>query len=268
MQFLKVAHELITDTTITSNEFRIYAYLMMLYNEKSGCSFPSMETIAYKLGISKRTIVTTIKKLEELEYIKVDKQKAKIGNYNKYSEFKYLVPNKKKEVKVIKTKKKLVKSIQVDSNGNTPIDGQIHITEAIEEAEKVKILTSKERREQDKLDSNAVRIARSYTDIDNSKFAIDVISCLDAEIVRQACNSFKNKLELGKFKKNVATNLVKECIEMYCKNGVEIPRKAFNIYKKVDNLLIQPIEAKELRELKEPSIDYVERINRELGVAL
>ena len=58
MQFLKVAHELITDTTIIFNEFRIYSYLMMLYNEKNGCSFPSMETTADKLGILKRTVVT------------------------------------------------------------------------------------------------------------------------------------------------------------------------------------------------------------------
>lgn len=32
MQFLKLSYELITDKNITANEFRIYTYLLSLYN--------------------------------------------------------------------------------------------------------------------------------------------------------------------------------------------------------------------------------------------
>ena len=49
MQFLKLSYELITDKNITSNEFRIYTYLMSLYNEKQGCSFPSIEVFLLTL---------------------------------------------------------------------------------------------------------------------------------------------------------------------------------------------------------------------------
>ena len=51
MQFLKLSYELITDKNITSNEFRIYTYLMSLYNEKQGCSFPPIEVIAERTTI-------------------------------------------------------------------------------------------------------------------------------------------------------------------------------------------------------------------------
>lgn len=91
MQFLKLQYELITDKSISANEFRIYTYLMSLYNEKQGCSFPSMETIVEKLGMTKPTVNKSIKKLVEIGYMVVEKQKAKIGNFNKYTNFKHLV---------------------------------------------------------------------------------------------------------------------------------------------------------------------------------
>ena len=91
MQFLKLSYELITDKNITSNEFRIYTYLTSLYNEKQGCSFPSIEVIAERTIISIATVKRSIKKLVELGYVVVEKQKAKIGNFNKYTNFKHLV---------------------------------------------------------------------------------------------------------------------------------------------------------------------------------
>ncbi|MGG7213569.1 hypothetical protein ACQPUY_08110 [Clostridium nigeriense] len=41
IQFLKLSYELITDKAINTYEFRIYVYLMSLYNKEKGCSFPS-----------------------------------------------------------------------------------------------------------------------------------------------------------------------------------------------------------------------------------
>lgn len=56
IQFLQIDFNLITDTKITSNEFRIYAYLLSLYNDNKKCSYPSLETIANKLNISLTTV--------------------------------------------------------------------------------------------------------------------------------------------------------------------------------------------------------------------
>ena len=91
MQFFMLAQDLITDKNISANEFRIYTYLMSIYNEKQGCSFPSMDKIVEKLGMTKPTVNKSIKKLVELGYMIVEKQKAKIGNFNKYTNFKHLV---------------------------------------------------------------------------------------------------------------------------------------------------------------------------------
>ena len=63
IQFLQLDFNLITVTRITSNEFRIYAYLLSLYNDNKKCSYPSLETIANKLNISLTTVKKSIKRL-------------------------------------------------------------------------------------------------------------------------------------------------------------------------------------------------------------
>ena len=72
MQFFKLSTELITDKNISANEFRIYTYLMSIYNEKQGCSFPSMDKIVEKLGMTKPTVNKSIKKLVELGYMIIE----------------------------------------------------------------------------------------------------------------------------------------------------------------------------------------------------
>ena len=52
ISFLKLDTNLITDTSINSNEFRIYTYLLSLYNQEKNCAYPSLETISEKLNIS------------------------------------------------------------------------------------------------------------------------------------------------------------------------------------------------------------------------
>lgn len=91
MQFLKLAHELITDKNITSHEFRIYTYLLSLYNENKKCAYPSMNTISEELNISIATVRRSIKKLVELGYMTIEKKKCIAGNYNTYRNFKFLI---------------------------------------------------------------------------------------------------------------------------------------------------------------------------------
>lgn len=130
MQFLKVAHELITDTNITANEFRIYTYLLSLYNNEKQCAYPSIELISKKVNISIATVKRSIKRLVELGYMIIEKKKGISGNFNTYKEFKYFIKNKvktkkKKEVKLQERKEVIVsdykqKGIQIEIEELTP----------------------------------------------------------------------------------------------------------------------------------------------------
>lgn len=84
MQFLKLSTDLITDKNITSNEFRIYTYLLSLYNEEKQCSYPSIDVISERLNISISTVKRSIKRLSELGYIAIEKRKGLAGNFNIY----------------------------------------------------------------------------------------------------------------------------------------------------------------------------------------
>lgn len=272
MQFLKLSYELITDKNITSNEFRIYTYLMSLYNEKQGCSFPSIEVIAERTTVSIATVKRSVKKLVELGYMVVEKQKAKIGNYNKYTNFKHLVSDKKLVTKESKGKGK--KEAPIDSNGEAPVEGQIHISEVIDDVEKVEIKTPAERKEYDQLNSDSVRIARKYTNVDGNGYAISILSCLDSQIVKEAGYRFKNQLELGKLKLNCVSNFLRVVVDKYFEKGIDFPTKAFNMLKKYNYVTCQPFNAKlamvseeseMYMQVEESSEEYFERINRELG---
>lgn len=105
MKFLKLSHDLIIDTNITSNEFRIYTYLLSLYNENKKCAYPSIETISNRLNISVATVKRSIKKLVELGYMIIEKKKSVAGNYNTYKELKHLVKN------FANTTKRVVKNV-------------------------------------------------------------------------------------------------------------------------------------------------------------
>lgn len=243
---------------------------MSLYNDKQGCSFPSIEVIAERTTISVATVKRSIKKLVELGYMMVEKQKAKIGNFNKYTNFKHLVLDKESA-----TKTEIKKVSPVDSNGEVPVEGQIHISEVEEDVEKVQILTPAERKEHDQLNNASVRIARKYTDVDGNGYAIAILACLDVEIVKEAGYRFKNQLELGNLKLNCVSNFLRVIVDKYYEKGINFPTKAFNMLKKYNYVTCQPFDAKlamvsEESEMymnaEETSEEYVERINRELGL--
>lgn len=127
VQFLKLAECLITDKKINSNELRVYAYLINLFNKEKGCSYPSIETIAKDINLSDRTVKNCIAKLVKLKYMSIEKKKSVKGNYNTYKDFKFIVSDKEQ--------KKIAQKVGVDSNGNTPIDGQVTVEEALQASE-------------------------------------------------------------------------------------------------------------------------------------
>lgn len=122
IKFLKLAQCLITDKQINSNELRVYIYLINLFNNQKDCSYPSIETIAKDINLSSRTVKNCIAQLVKLGYMEIEKKKSVKGNYNTYKNFKFMILDKKQEVTA---------KVNVDSNGETPLDGQISVEEAL-----------------------------------------------------------------------------------------------------------------------------------------
>lgn len=229
MQFLKLSTDLITDKNITSNEFRIYTYLLSLYNAEKQCSYPSIEVIADRLNISISTVKRSIKKLAELGYISIEKRKGLAGNFNIYKKLRHLI-----ETKVINKKGKVPK-VRVDSNGEMPIDGQITVEEALQEIEEAPVT------KQDIIDNhNNVRMARSATNIDNSNFAKKILSMADEELVREAIRNFKKRRGRN------ATFLIQMLVDEYYKAGIKFSQGMLNLLRK--GLKFQNIE--------QVSVDY------------
>ena len=217
MQFLKLSTDLITDTNITSNEFRIYIYILSLYNIEKQCSYPSRDIISERLNISISTVKRSIKKLSELGYISIEKRKGLAGNFNIYKKLKHIITAK------VSNKKDKAPKVGVDSNGEEPLDGQISVEEALQNIKEEPRVQSK----QNSIDNhNNVRMARAVTNIDNSNFAKKILTLVDEELLREAIRNFKKKRG-----KN-ATFLIQLVIDEYFKNGVELSKCLVNLLNK------------------------------------
>ena len=225
MQFLKLSHDLITDKNITSNEFRIYTYLLSLYNADKQCSYPSIEVISERLNISISTVKRSIKRLEELEYISIEKRKGLAGNFNIYKKLKHLITTK-----VINKKDKTPK-VGIDSNGEKPLNGQISVEEALQNIDEEPKVQGK----QDSIDNhNNVRMARAVTNIDNSNFAKKILSMADEELLREAIRNFKKRRGRN------ATFLIQMLVDEYYKAGIKFSQGMLNLLRK--GLKFQNIE--------------------------
>lgn len=203
ISFLKLDTNLITDTSINSNEFRIYTYLLSLYNQEKNCAYPSLETISEKLNISLSTVKRAIKHLAELGYISIEKKKAQIGNHNIYTKLKHLIGAKKIEVTNIKTFEE-IKEEKIDNHEN-------------------------------------VRLVRKYVDVDKGKVIREMLTLMSKKNVREGIKNFNNKLSKGVWKKNTISNLFREIVQVYYTLGEKMNYKVFNYYKKYfDVYAIQP----------------------------
>ncbi|EDT23453.1 helix-turn-helix domain-containing protein [Clostridium perfringens] len=203
ISFLKLDTNLITDTNINANEFRIYTYLLSLYNQEKQCAYPSLETISTKLNISLSTVKRAIKHLAELGYISVEKKKAQIGNHNIYTRLKHLIRAKKTEITDIKTVED-IKEEKMDNHEN-------------------------------------VRLARKYVDVDKSMAIKEMLTLISKKNVREGIKNFNNKLDKGVWKKNTVSNLFREIIQVFYNLGEKMNYKVFNYYKKYfDIYAMQP----------------------------
>ena len=225
MQFLKLSTDLITDTNITSNEFRIYIYLLSLYNIEKQCSYPSIDIISERLNISISTVKRSIKKLSELGYISIEKRKGLAGNFNIYKKLKHIITAK------VSNKKDKAPKVGVDSNGEEPLDGQISVEEALQNIKEEPRVQSK----QNSIDNhNNVRMARAVTNIDNSNFAKKILTLADEEVLREAIRNFKKRRGRN------ATFLIQMLVDEYYKAGIKFSQGMLNLLRK--GLKFQNIE--------------------------
>lgn len=232
MQFLKLPYELITDKNITANEFRIYTYLLSLYNNKKNCSYPSLEVISEKLGICLTTVKKSIKRLAELGYINIEKRKGLAGNFNIYKDLKHLKPIENKDKSTQKSTKhsKIVEKLKNKlSNKDKKVNEKnienddIANMDADKDAENNIEYSNHNKKH---IDSHInIRLARSVTNVDNSSFAKKILSLANENVVREAIKIFKRKR--GK----TPTFLINLIIDEYCRRGSEFPRGMFNLLK-------------------------------------
>ncbi len=229
MQFLKLSYELITDKNITANEFRIYTYLLSLYNTEKNCSYPSLEVISKNLGICLSTVKKSIKTLEELGYIKIEKRKGLAGNFNIYKNLKHIVnTNKKTTKKAIKTKEivKKLKDKLYDKDKKVDDESKENDTNNMNNDKDAKSNDIENNHNKNHIDSHInVSLARAVTNVDNSNFAKKILSLANENIVREAIKIFKKKR--GK----TPTFLISLMIDEYCRRGSEFPRGMFNLLK-------------------------------------
>ncbi len=74
--FTTILNKIITDKSISGNEFKILCYLCMRSGNDNAC-FPSLDTIHQDTGIGLTTVKNTIPKLVEQGYIiKINRKKS------------------------------------------------------------------------------------------------------------------------------------------------------------------------------------------------
>lgn len=220
MQFLKLSYEL-----ITANEFRIYTYLLSLYNTEKNCSYPSLEAISKNLGICLSTVKKSIKRLEELGYIKIQKRKGLAGNFNIYKNLKHIVNINKKAIKTKEIVKKLNDKVSYkDEKVND--ENKENDTNNISNDKDAKSDEIENNHNKNNIDSHInVSLARAVTNVDNSNFAKKILSLANTEVVRETIKIFKKKR--GK----TPTFLISLMIDEYCRRGSNFPIGMSNLLK-------------------------------------
>lgn len=155
------------------------------------------------------------------------------------------------------------------------IEGQITVEKALEQVTggKEKIEAVKQSR-QTKIDNHKnVRLVRSIVDIDKSNIDKEILSMADETLVRNVVNIFKGK-SFKKTKKRffTAKTIRNLLVEEYYNNKMDFPAimlKKLNANVKNGEIPIEQYsEINRIREERETSEEYFERINRELGIAL
>lgn len=249
IQFFKLSIDLITDQNITSNEFRIYTYLMSRYNKSKNCAYPSIEVIAKKVNISERTVNTAIKNLVKLGYMIIEKKKGVNGNYNEYKEFRYLISDKnfistKTTVEEITVKQDVEEKVKKESDIKPIIvsdckESGLQMT--IDDVKEVKI----------KQHPNNSKIVKE-TKIGLTPYYCEAFSHIDEVVL---------EMVLKKEKAKTATLLLKKCIRISKQVGIVFGKEFINKVLKFKDYKDEYDLTSENNEL------YIQYINKKYGIA-
>lgn len=155
------------------------------------------------------------------------------------------------------------------------IEGQITVEEALGQVtgDKEKIEALKQSR-QTKIDNHKnVRLVRSVVAIDKSNLDKEILSMADETLVRNVVNIFKEKSSKKTEKRFFTAKTIRNLlVEEYYNNKMDFPNimfKKLNANVKNGEIPIEQYsEINRIREERETSEEYFERINRELGIAL
>ena len=120
---------------LSVNEQYLLELLFEFHNHELGYAYPDLKTLMKAFNTtSKNRVVSTIKKLEKKGLIRVTR-KFKENN-------RYFIKNINQFI-ITEKKKTSTNKVNVDSNGNEPLEGQIDIEEVLRETDKVKLILEK-----------------------------------------------------------------------------------------------------------------------------
>ncbi|EEP53130.1 helix-turn-helix domain-containing protein [Clostridium butyricum] len=142
--YLKFRNSIKEDTNLNLEESYLLEVLFDYYNTSCGYAFPPYEILMHDLKTKRRAKISKLlKSLEKKGYISINKK----GKKNIYYILKYLFLNKSN------SKVKQKHNAPVDSNGNIPVEGQMHVEEIIntKEHEEVIKITGFNKKQADEL---------------------------------------------------------------------------------------------------------------------
>lgn len=142
--YLKFRNAIKKDTNLNLEESYLLEVLFDYYNASCGYAFPPYEILMHDLKTKRRAKISKLlKSLEKKGYISIKKK----GKKNIYYILKYLFLNKSN------SKVKQKHNAPVDSNGNIPVEGQMHVEEIIntKEHEEVAAITGFNKKQADEL---------------------------------------------------------------------------------------------------------------------
>ena len=115
--------------------------------------------------------------------------------------------------------------MNVDSNGNEPIEGQINLDEVTGASEKTEAIKESK---QSRIDNHKnVRLVRSVINIDASNFDKEILSLADEELVRNTVKQFK-KLSTKNKSFFTAKTIRFMLMQEYYNNKINMPKAMFN----------------------------------------
>lgn len=142
--YLKFRNVVKKDNNLSLEESYMLEVLFDYYNVSNGYAYPPYENLMADLKTKRRAKISKLlKSLEKKGYISINKK----GKKNIYYILKYLFLNKSN------SKVKQKHNAPVDSNGNIPVEGQMHVEEIIntKEHEEVAAITGFNKKQVDEL---------------------------------------------------------------------------------------------------------------------